>query len=256
MVTRARTATRSLAFAALAGALLGSATARADVTIGDTPASKPPRCDYRDGAYWRDRELAEVKRAQTLAPALGFVARSPHFLVFGSRWSQADRPRGTVIDAAGEHVVAELRVEPAAAIETPAGALEGVLAIARHYDGSPLGDTLTFVKPDGTLRWRVSVRDGWRDSIAVARDGDRLYLAIYHRIATGSALIAVDATTGGLLWTADVQQLNVSHSKYFNDVTLELSGGVLTMRGTEAAGCYVQRFDAASGRRLSSTIFH
>jgi hypothetical protein len=256
VVTRARTATLALAVTTLAGALLVAAGARADVTIGDTPAGKPPRCDDHDGAYWRDRELPEVKRAQPLAGALSFIARSPHFIVFSSRWAQPDRPRGTVVDGAGEHVVAELHVEPSAAIETPAGALEGVLAVARHYDGNPLGDTLTFVRPDGTLRWRANVQDGWRDSIAVARDGDRLYLALFNRIATGSALIAVDAATGAVYWRADVQQLNVGHSKYFNDVTVELSGGVLTMRGTEAAGCYIQRFDAASGRRLSSTIFH
>lgn len=48
--------------------------------------------------------------------------------------------------------------------------------------------------------------------------------------------------------------MNVAHSEYFNDVALEARGATVIMRGFEAAGCYVQRFDLASGRRLSSVM--
>jgi hypothetical protein len=71
-------------------------------------------------------------------------------------------------------------------------------------------------------------------------------------LASGSRLFAVDFKTGAPRWSADVEQLNVSHSKYLNDVTLSLSGARVTMRGLESGGCYEQTFDAATGRRLTS----
>jgi hypothetical protein len=77
---------------------------------------------------------------------------------------------------------------------------------------------------------------------------------MFTRTATGAELIALSRQSGRRIWTAEVRQLNVSHSKYLNDVALELDGDRVIMRGYEAGGCYVQVFDLATGRRLSSTI--
>jgi hypothetical protein len=232
--------------------LLAAAGARADVAVEAPASGRPPRCDYRDSAYWRDRELPAVKRAEALARGLDFIARSEHFLLFSSRWSRPERPRSMVVDAAGERVIAEFPVEPAAIVESAGGAFDGVVAIDRDENAR----ALSYFGADGRVRWRARNDRWWYDSASVVRDGDRLYLALFHRIATGSALLAVDLRTGIPLWTADVEQLNVSHSKYFSDVVLEARGGELTLRGTEAGGCYLQRFDAQTGRRLSSRIFH
>jgi hypothetical protein len=86
--------------------------------------------------------------------------------------------------------------------------------------------------------------------------GDLVVAATFHRSASGSRLLALDLSTGALRWRAEVEQLNVPHSKYWNDVTLERRGATIVMRGWEAGGCYVQRFDLATGRRLSSSLRH
>jgi hypothetical protein len=85
--------------------------------------------------------------------------------------------------------------------------------------------------------------------------GDKLIVAFYHRIASGASLSAYDINTGALKWKADVHQLNVSHSKYWNDVSLELRYPTVVMRGFEAGGCYEQVFDVATGRRQSLVTF-
>jgi hypothetical protein len=66
--------------------------------------------------------------------------------------------------------------------------------------------------------------------------------------------VSVDLETGTPRWIADVEQMNVGHSAYYNDVSLERVGASVVMRGWEAAGCYLQSFELASGRRLSSTL--
>jgi hypothetical protein len=239
---------RACAAAVVALAGLG-AVARADNTVPGETAGPAPRCDFRESRYFRDLDRPEVARARARVRDFSFQQRSEHFLLFTSRLSERSR-RSVVLDADGQPA-AELAAEVAAIVESPDGGLDGLLAIDRERH------ELLFFERAGRLRWR-SPRDEriWTDSATVARDGDRLYVALFHRNATGSMLIAVDARSGARLWTADVEQLMVSHSKYFNDVVVERRGAELILRGTESGGCYLQRFDAATGRRLSSKIFH
>lgn len=77
-----------------------------------------------------------------------------------------------------------------------------------------------------------------------------LFVANYHPIATGSSLYCFDLTTGKNIWTADVLQVNASHSKYYNHVTLSLYEDKLIMEGNEAYGQYLQIFDCKTGKRL------
>ena len=49
-------------------------------------------------------------------------------------------------------------------------------------------------------------------------------------------------------------QLNVAHSKYWNDVSVEQLGQSVVLRGFEAGGCYVQTFDIATGKRFSAIL--
>ena len=52
-------------------------------------------------------------------------------------------------------------------------------------------------------------------------DAGRLELiARYSPIASGASLQAVDIKSGATRWTADVVQLSVAHSQYWNEVTL------------------------------------
>jgi hypothetical protein len=78
-----------------------------------------------------------------------------------------------------------------------------------------------------------------------------LYIGNYHPISTGSSLHCFDLRTGEMKWTADVLQVNASHSEYWNKVTLSMYKDKLIMQGDEAYGSYLQIFDAATGKRLA-----
>lgn len=82
--------------------------------------------------------------------------------------------------------------------------------------------------------------------------GDLLYIANYHPIATGSSLYCYDLKAGKMKWTADVKQINASHSEYFNKVTLSMYKNKIIMEGDEESGDYVQLFDAETGKRLAA----
>lgn len=81
--------------------------------------------------------------------------------------------------------------------------------------------------------------------------GNLLYIANYHPIATGSSLHCFDLNTGKMKWTADVKQINASHSEYSNKVTLSMNKNKIIMEGDEESGDYLQIFDADSGERLA-----
>jgi hypothetical protein len=53
-------------------------------------------------------------------------------------------------------------------------------------------------------------------------------------------------------WTADVKQINASHSEYANKVTLSMYKNKIVMEGNESYGNYVQLFDAETGKRLAT----
>lgn len=78
-----------------------------------------------------------------------------------------------------------------------------------------------------------------------------LYIGNYHPISTGSSLHCFDLRTGKIKWTADVLQVNASHSEYWNKVTLSLYKDKLIMQGDEAYGSYLQIFDSETGKRLA-----
>jgi hypothetical protein len=78
-----------------------------------------------------------------------------------------------------------------------------------------------------------------------------LFIANYHSIATGSSLYCFDLQTRKMKWTADVKQVNASHSEYSNKVTLSMFKGKIIMEGDEASGKYVQLFDSKTGKRLA-----
>jgi len=144
-------------------------------------------------------------------------------------------------------------------VERPDGALLGVLV--------RVGDSLRLIGSMGELDGARPGFDLWTsppvlggtnpDSTTARVVGDMLIVTWFHRIATGSRLAAFDLATGKIRWQADVEQLNVDHSKYFNDVDVvvtdvgdQLPAGFVELRGYEAGGCYVQTFDLATGKRV------
>jgi hypothetical protein len=80
---------------------------------------------------------------------------------------------------------------------------------------------------------------------------DKLMVATYHPIATGSSLYCFDANTGKQLWQARVAQVMADHSEYYNTVYLCLYKNTIVMEGVEAYGHYLQCFDYNTGKRLA-----
>ncbi len=83
---------------------------------------------------------------------------------------------------------------------------------------------------------------------------DKLILALYHQISTGSDLLALDLKTGSLFWHADVNQVNASHSEYYNTVNLYSYNDKVLMEGIESYGKYLQIFDVNTGAKLYSDL--
>lgn len=110
---------------------------------------------------------------------------------------------------------------------------------------------------DGIINMTV-LNNAWKDKIdeygenteAILKD-DILVVANYSWISTGSHLRAYDIRTHRLLWKADVKQLNIPHSKYFNKVILSRYKNNIIMEGIEAGGNYVQIFDIKTGKSLA-----
>lgn len=231
---------------AIALLLLPTGIAAADTSIAIAPAPSLDRCNWEQGPYWRAWHSIGDDERRKLDIDLR-AAGSRHLLV-----TQQIKPvemRGSrVLDRETHAVVRVFEQFAFGLVEDRDGALVGVI----EFQGGQLS---LIEAAGGRRRWRVPAPAAVRsESFSTLVDGGRLILANHHRYATGASLVALDLRTGALLWSADVEQMNVAHSEYFNDVALELRGGTVVMRGYEAAGCYLQTFDAASGRRLSSQM--
>ena len=122
---------------------------------------------------------------------------------------------------------------------------------------------VTFVGPDqDSMRVNLLIYDwilgpepaGYGNTAETLIYKDILVVATYTNIATGSQLAAYNLGDGKLRWKADVAQLNVGHSQYYNGVTLSRYRNKVMMEGSEAGGSYLQIFDLDSGERLFSSI--
>src|SRR5262249_34252121 len=77
----------------------------------------------------------------------------------------------------------------------------------------------------------------------------RVYVAHYSPIDNGATLHGLDLATGKERWATPVKGLGpVSHSKYFNHVTLRLDQGLVVVSGDEAQGRYLEAFDPETGK--------
>jgi hypothetical protein len=102
--------------------------------------------------------------------------------------------------------------------------------------------------------WRDNIKNFYSNSAETLVKDSILVISFYHKISTGSSLFAYNWHTGKLLWQADVKQLNISHSEYYNIIYLSLYKNKIIMEGIEAEGKYVQIFDLLTGKRLFSTF--
>ena len=107
---------------------------------------------------------------------------------------------------------------------------------------------LKIITPDNS--WTATVDNNYYDEAETILKDSILIVATYPKIATGSALAAYNFKTGKQVWKADVFQMKIDHSEYYNKVLLSLYGNKIIMEGVEAGGSYLQVFDILSGKRL------
>jgi hypothetical protein len=204
------------------------------------------KCAAGERSWWsRDEQSERVKRWKSELLPLTFVQAGAHALLF-STWQRGKPRHSVVIDAASGRRLLDAQDEPGAIVERADGRFEGFLVV-----DSPRHELRLLDGPKGRIRWRSPVETlVWDNAASVVIAGDRLIAGIFNHGATRSSLIAFDLASGHRLWAADVEQLIVAHSKYWNDVQLELHGGLVHMLGHESAGCYLQIFDVVTGRRV------
>lgn len=215
---------------------------------GEAPKLDPASCSQEQVGWFRDSQSEAVKR---LTPkGLYYKQGTARHLLFASTFSS--KKHAEIVERDGGKTVASAATQDAAIVEDEAGKLLGMVIIGERRDGKC---ELQLQSPQGQARWKAPVSiDGFGDSASIVVAGELLVVAHFHRIATGSSLTALELTTGAIKWKADVQQLQIAHSKYWNDVTLTRAGNILTLRGVEAGGCHLQTFDLATGRRLSAQL--
>lgn len=229
-------------------ALSGALRAQAE-PAPSPPRLDPARCTHEHAPYWSDSRAAAITR---LAPSGLYLkqAAGRRHLLFSTSYSKPKR--SVVVERESGKTVATLPLQDTALVEDESGKLLFVLGLEELGPGKR---RLQLYTPTGEPRWKTApVLEEFGDSASVLVAGELLVVAHFQRIATGSTLHAFDLATGLPRWQADVQHLKVAHSKYWNDVSLERTGGTLTLRGLEAGGCYLQTFELATGRRLSAQL--
>jgi hypothetical protein len=231
-------------------ALLAAATpARGDSSVASAPDPKT-RCHFDDGPHWRARRSLDGFRLGDFDH--GHLAHAtPHHLLLSHIRGEGHPARTLILDRATRAAVLRFDGGSHALVEDAAGTVIGTL---RHESDDQRG-MLTFRDAkSGATRWTVAPRAGRAlgEAASTVLAGDLLILAHFHRHSTGAGLFAFDVRTGATRWIGDPEQVGASHSEYFNDVAIERRGDTIVMRGWEASGCYVQTFDLATGKRLSS----
>jgi hypothetical protein len=225
-----------------------AAIAHADAAVPNDAVDGPLECSHAPG--WptqAEREAAE-KFSQEAAGYVFERRIGGNYVYDAGFWSV---PQHTlVLDATTGARKFFIQDGPSEIVLGKDGTIDGALVVGGHrrrdiswYDQSGV---------DAKPKWTDSIKDFYHDRAAIVVDGKSLIVATWAQIATGSRLFRIERATGRIEWEADVEQLVIGHSKYWNHVSLAMRGGRLVMRGDEAGGCYVETFDPATGKRLSS----
>jgi hypothetical protein len=88
--------------------------------------------------------------------------------------------------------------------------------------------------------------------------GDRLivWYAEYGPISSGCSLVAYDLEAGKQLWKTNLKGLGpIDHTKYRNQVVLELDRDVVRVWGQESAGNYLEIVDRKTGKTVGHKVF-
>jgi outer membrane protein assembly factor BamB len=123
------------------------------------------------------------------------------------------------------------------------------------FTATPWHARLARLGARGRKRWRYPVPGSAPDGAALALGADTLFAALYDGGAPGCQVIALDARTGKLRWTTTLLGIGrMAHSKYSNQVQLELRDGRLVIYGKESAGRYIEVLSADDGHTVNNRM--
>lgn len=85
----------------------------------------------------------------------------------------------------------------------------------------------------------------------IRRRGDMLFAVDFITMASGAEVAAYDLASGKEVWRRSLLGLGeIAHSKYRNELTLDLEGDRLVVRSIESAGRYVEALALADGTQV------
>jgi len=121
------------------------------------------------------------------------------------------------------------------------------------------------VKPKGEKsKFRISLTDDGREVFSwpghphsvFSQDGNILYYADYWPDRTGCEIVARDLKAGKELWRTNLNGLGpIKHSGYSNRVSLEADHLLITVRGKESMGRYIEFLDPKTGKIVGHRIY-
>ncbi len=180
---------------------------------------------------------------------LYYFTHTQNHLIFTTVVFERGYNKSVIVDLkTGKSTEADLIVS--GIVKDDNGELKGLLSIDED------NNTLSLYSENGKeKKWVYNFPNNiYSDMISSLLYDNILVIVHYSQISTGSNLLALDIKTGELLWNAEVEQLNVGHSKYHNRIILNRYENKVIMLGLESFGGYLQIFDIDTGRRLFSEI--
>jgi hypothetical protein len=109
------------------------------------------------------------------------------------------------------------------------------------------------------LTIRIRTKDGGREvytwqghqGTVFARSGHTLFIADFWPNVAYCTVVAIDLHTGQRLWNTPLKAAGCpGHSRYRNQVNLETDGKVVTVRGNESHGRYIEFVDCLTGKTV------
>lgn len=111
--------------------------------------------------------------------------------------------------------------------------------------------TIELYDQKNQLKWKFSPKYYSAHSFLRALlKNDSLFILTYSPISSGSSVFCFNFKSGQLHWTGEVKHLNVSHSKYLNEVMMYMIEDKIVLATEEMAGNILQVLDKKSGKNL------
>jgi hypothetical protein len=108
-----------------------------------------------------------------------------------------------------------------------------------------------FVKGDDL----VFTIEGHKETVFAGRD-NIIYYADFSQAASGCSVIAYDLKAKKQLWKTTLKGLGpIAHTRYRNQVTLDIKDDAVHVLGNEAAGKYVEYLDLKNGKTAGHKVF-